>query len=304
VPGLESAAVSSNTQADGLRAGVVGLGAIGGGVAVCLARKGRPLAVYDVRGDATASLEGVPAALVSPAAVARHSDVVMIAVVNARQVRDVLEGPRGLLAGAHPGLAIVLLSTVSLQELGELLARARSDGVAMLDCGVTGGPESAPRGQLIAMLGGEEALVRRVRPVIEDWAELVLHMGPTGAGMAAKIARNVVHFQVWQAGHEGALLASRAGVDLAKFAALVERAASKPGASATVWMTEESLNPPEPWPEDELRLRRHVLALLRKDLEAALSLAASLGLRLPATEVAYCSGADVLGLREGATCRT
>ena len=283
---------------DGLRAGVVGLGAIGGGVAVSLARRGRTLAVHDIRADAAARLGGVPSVLPSAAAVAAASDVVMIAVLNAQQVRAVLEGPEGLLASAHPGLVLVLLSTVSMDDLRQLVAVDSAAGVPMLDCGVTGGPDSASKGELIAMLGGESAVAERVRPVLEDWSECVQYMGPPGTGMAAKIARNIIHFQIWRAGHEGALLASRAGVDLARFVAVVARAATKPGSSPTIWMTEESINPRGSWSADQARMRLHVLELMKKDMEAALSLAASVGVRLPSTEAAYHGGAEIFGLRE------
>jgi 3-hydroxyisobutyrate dehydrogenase len=293
---LESVMMMSDRNSDGLRAGVIGLGAIGGGVAVSLARNKRPLAVYDVRPDAAATLDGVPAVERSPAAVSATADVVMIAVVNAEQVRATLEGPDGLLAGVHPGLVLVLLSTVSLNDLRGLAAIANAAGVPLLDCGVTGGPASAPKGELIAMIGGEDRVVERVRPVLEDWSEFVQHMGLAGSGMAAKIARNIIHYQIWRAGHEGAALASRSGVDLAKFVAVVQRAATKPGASPTVWMTEESVSPPGAWPEDQLRLRQHILGLMKKDLEAALSLARAAGLELPSTEAAYRGGAEIFGL--------
>src|SRR5688572_28797817 len=81
------------------RAGVVGLGMIGGGVAVSLVRRGRIPAVYDIRSGAADSLAGVPHPLRSPAEVAKASDVVMVAVVNAAQALDVICGPDGLLEG-------------------------------------------------------------------------------------------------------------------------------------------------------------------------------------------------------------
>jgi 3-hydroxyisobutyrate dehydrogenase-like beta-hydroxyacid dehydrogenase len=72
-----------------LRAGVIGLGEIGGGVAISMAKRGRIPAVFDVRPHAWQSLEGVPVQLDSVASVARNSDVALIAVVNAEQARDV-----------------------------------------------------------------------------------------------------------------------------------------------------------------------------------------------------------------------
>ncbi|MGO4760840.1 NAD(P)-binding domain-containing protein, partial [Streptomyces sp. 2MCAF27] len=90
-------------ETDRLRAGVVGLGMIGGGVAVSLARRGRVPAVCDIRPDAATRLAGVPEVLGSPAEVARDSDVVMVAVVDAEQAREVIGGEKGLLSAAHPG---------------------------------------------------------------------------------------------------------------------------------------------------------------------------------------------------------
>jgi 3-hydroxyisobutyrate dehydrogenase-like beta-hydroxyacid dehydrogenase len=159
-------------------------------------------------------------------------------------------------------------------------------------------PIRHPRGELIAMLGGESAVAERVRPVLEDWSEFVQYMGPPGTGMAAKIARNIIHFQIWRAGHEGALLASRAGVDLARFVTVVACAATKPGAGPTIWMTEESINPRGSWSADQATMRQHVLELMKKDMAAALSLAASVGVRLPSTEAAYHGGAEIFGLRD------
>ncbi len=72
------------------KAGVIGLGVIGSGVALCLARAGLLGAVYDVRHEASNGLDGVPAVASSPADVARHCDVVLIAVVDAKQTIDVL----------------------------------------------------------------------------------------------------------------------------------------------------------------------------------------------------------------------
>src|SRR5947209_1315100 len=124
-----------------LRAGVIGLGMIGGGVAVSLARRGRPPIVYDIRSDAADALEGVPGPVASSAEVGRNADVVFVAVVDAEQARSVMHGDRGLLEGAHPGLVIVLLSTVAVPVVHELARAAAASGVDFLDCGVTPGDQ-------------------------------------------------------------------------------------------------------------------------------------------------------------------
>jgi 3-hydroxyisobutyrate dehydrogenase len=263
-----------------LRAGVIGLGMIGGGVAVCLARAKRPLAVYDVRPDASTKLAGVPAVMESAAAVARVSDIVMIAVLNAEQVQAVLEGPTGVLAGAHPGLTLVLLSTVAMSDLEKLTAIAAASGVELLDCGVTGGLV-AEKGDMLCMIGGTDASVSRVRPVLETFCAKLFHMGRSGTGMIAKIARNAIHYSLWEAGYEGALLAARSGVRIDQFASLVDEAARRPGANASFWMNEESLNPPAEWSAQQLALRKSLMSYLRKDVDAAIQLGDRTGADIP-----------------------
>lgn len=272
-----------------LRAGVIGLGQIGGGVAICLARMKRPLVVYDIRPEAVERLENVNAALDSPAEVARASDVLMIAVLDAAQVRAVLNGADGVLAGAHPGLSIVLLSTIPLNDLTEFVSLAAEYGVPLLDCGVTGG-QVAELGEMVCMIGGDDAAVARVARVLAEFSAEVHHMGRSGAGMATKLARNLVHFTVWRAGFEGAVLASKAGVDLDKFIDLVESASHKPGASVTTWMDADRVAGASRMASHPQELRKQTLMFHQKDLDAAKQLADQLGIELPASEVARLHG--------------
>ena len=287
----------NQTNAQTLRAGVIGLGQIGGGVAICLARKQRPLVVYDVRPEAAERLPGVPPVAESPAAVARNCDVLMIAVLNSEQVRAVLAGRDGVLAGAHPTLKIVLLSTISLNDLKDLVALAAEHGVELLDCGVTGGAE-ADKGGLVSILGGADASVAQVLPVLRDFSVEVHHMGPTGAGMATKIARNMVHFSVWRAGVEGAMLAKAAGVDIGKFIDLVEAASTKPAASVTYWMDPDRIKGPSLKDFDAEGVRRYTLMLQQKDLEAAKELAEQLGVNIPASEAARLNAKETYRLKD------
>ncbi|HLS98462.1 MAG: NAD(P)-dependent oxidoreductase [Porticoccaceae bacterium] len=275
------------TSDNTLRAGVIGLGQIGGGVAVCLARHNRPLTVYDVRPDAADKLEGVPPVVDSPAAVARASDVLMIAVLNGKQAREVLEGPNGVLAAAHPGLTLVMLSTITMDELRDLVTLTEGHGVPLLDCGVTAGGLSA-QGEMISMIGGDDAVVARIMPVLKEFNAEVHHMGGTGAGMATKIARNMIHFTVWRAGFEGARLASQAGVDIGKFIELVENASHKHGASVTFWMDPTRIAPGT----DPKDIGKHTLTYHQKDMDAARELAEQLGIATPTCDVARVMGPE------------
>lgn len=287
--------MTTNGNKTTLRAGVIGLGQIGSGVALCLARHQRPLAVYDVRPQAADGLDGVPAVLASPAEVARNSDVIMIAVLNGEQIRAVLEGPEGILAAARPGLILVVLSTITIDELKELHALAGSKGIALLDCGVTGGQVS-DTGQMISMIGGEADDVERVRPVLDEFNAAIHHMGGMGAGMATKIARNLIHFSLWRAGVEGARLATKAGVDLDKFIELVEAASHSPGSSVTTWMDPNRIVAGHRMEQDLSALRKQTLGLQQKDLEAAITLAEQLGVNVASAEAAWRFGKETYGL--------
>jgi 3-hydroxyisobutyrate dehydrogenase-like beta-hydroxyacid dehydrogenase len=196
-----------------LRAGVVGLGMIGGGVAVSLARRGRIPTVYDVRSGVSDDLDGVPAQSATIAEVARNSDVVLVAVLTAEQARDVIAGEDGILSAAHPGLTVALLSTVSVEVVRELAAVCDDAGVAFLDAGVTGGTNAAENG-LTVMVGGPDDAVEHARPVLEDFAKLVVHCGGVGTGMVTKLARNALTYSVWAAVREAASIADAGGVPL------------------------------------------------------------------------------------------
>ncbi|MFJ3708294.1 NAD(P)-binding domain-containing protein [Streptomyces sp. NPDC090053] len=267
------------TDQQPLRAGVVGLGMIGGGVAVSMARRGRTPLVHDIRPDASADLAGVPDPLASPAEVARGSDVVMVAVVDAGQAREVIGGEDGLLAGAHPGLTVVLLATVALPVVHELAALCAAGGVGFLDCGVTPGDRAAENG-MVAIVGGDRATVDAALPVLDDWARKVVHCGPLGAGMATKIARNVVTYGSWRAVAEAAALAGAAGVDPARLAEVIDTADPE---GRTLLQLLGMHGPDGALPD---AVGAQVEPLMTKDLDATRDLAAALGVEVPLVDVA------------------
>jgi 3-hydroxyisobutyrate dehydrogenase len=273
------------------KAGVIGLGVIGSGVSLCLARAGLLGAVYDIRRDASDGLEGVPAVAVSPAEVARQCDVVIVAVVSADQVVAVLEGPDGVLAAARPGLAIVLVATVAMDDLVRIRALTDVAGVGLVDCGVTGGQLARQNG-LVCLVGATPEHLAIVKPVLDGFAKSVAHMGGPGAGMAAKIARNVVVFGCIRAGYEGAALARAAGVDVQQLAQVIE--ASSDGVGGPMMLMGR---PADPFTDpEEAKLREYVCNLMNKDLDAALDLGKSLGVGLPLIELVRRTDRVVTGL--------
>jgi 3-hydroxyisobutyrate dehydrogenase len=274
-----------------IKAGVIGLGVIGSGVALCLARAGMVGAVYDIRPDAAGDLEGVPAVATSPAEVARQCDVVIIAVVSAAQTLAVLTGPEGVLAAARPGLAIVLVATVALDDLTHIRALTDAAGVGLVDCGVTGGTLARQNG-LVCLVGATPAQLVIVKPVLDGFAKSVAHMGGPGAGMAAKIARNVVVYGCIRAGYEGAALARAAGVNVQQLAQVIEESSDGVGGPMMLMgRAGDPLTDPE-----EAKLREYVRNLMNKDLDAALDLGKSLGVGLPLIELVRRTERVVTGL--------
>jgi len=272
-----------------LTTGVIGLGMIGGGVATCLARENSLTAVFDVRADAADNLPGVPACTKSVGDLARQCNVVIIAVVSADQVRDLFSGADGLLANAQPETVVILQSTLSLPDLKEISTMANKAGVTVVDCGVTGGQAAADNG-LVSLVGAEDTVFERIKPVLDGYSKTVAHMGGPGAGMAAKIARNVIVYNVWRAGYEGAQLAQAAGVDVRKLAKAIDSSAEGVG-GPTTWMNRDSEPDTDP---QEKGLREHVLTMLDKDLSAALELAGAVGVDLPMAELARASAKTML----------
>jgi 3-hydroxyisobutyrate dehydrogenase-like beta-hydroxyacid dehydrogenase len=274
-----------------IKSGVIGLGRIGKNVALGLDRAGLLEAVYDIRPEVAGTLEPALVNAGSPAELARRCDVVIVAVFDAAQARDVLAGPEGIFSAAHSRLIVLLVSTVSLNEFRALHAAAAQHGIELLDCCVTGGylPD---RGGWVVFVGGEGASVNAARPAIDAIGRRVFHMGPPGTGLIAKLAKNAVFYATCRAEHEGVLLARAAGLAVHEFVDAVQEA--RAGTQACMWA---ALPPVEVAPDADVSDRRFFTATLEKDLDAALRLAQELGVRMPATELTRATGAIVTGLK-------
>jgi 3-hydroxyisobutyrate dehydrogenase-like beta-hydroxyacid dehydrogenase len=272
---------------DSLRVGVVGLGTIGSGMAVSLARRGRLPAVFDVRQEAALELSGTADPLGSPAEVAAASDVVFVAVVDAEQVRSVVQGPNGIAEGAREGLVVLVIATIPIRVIQDLAESCAPRGVSLLDCGVNLGGRAAENG-LLLFVGGPEEAIRRVRPVLDDIATQVIQCGPLGTGMATKLGCQVVTAGRWRAVHEAVELATAAGVDPETLVAAVE--ASDPDGSSLMRL--QRLRMAGKSLDEFSRPVRHYPRNLDKDLEAVQELAAMTGVDVPLVDLVRTRAAD------------
>jgi 3-hydroxyisobutyrate dehydrogenase len=279
--------------------GVIGLGAIGAGVAGAVARSPFRLVVCDVRPEATAPFADAAKVAVDPAEVGSLADVVVVCVVDDDQVRSVLAPPGGALGNMRKGGTVLVLSTVSVATVIDLAATAGERGVAVVDCGVTGGPSAAADGELVSMVGGTLTAVDRIRPVLDTFSTLVVHMGELGTGLQAKLARNLVQYGAWAAAYEGQLLAEAAGIELSKLAQVIRASEKRIGGTSTL-MFRDTVRPFPPGTEPGLvEAMRTAAGLAHKDLGAAMELARSLGVQLPLAELTDALADAVFGMDPG-----
>jgi 3-hydroxyisobutyrate dehydrogenase len=262
------------------REAVIGLGGIGAGAARGVLARGLDLVAYDVRPEAIAALEGAQPAD-SPSAAAERADVVLIAVWDDAQVRAVLEGADGVFEATRPPRVVVVLSTTTLATIrwaDEQLARR---GIGFLDCGVAGGVKALAQASIVAMAGGTEEAMRTARPVLETFADPVIHLGPAGAGMAAKLARNMITYTERVVVWEATRLAAAADVDPSAFLDVV-RATDKWNFHTA--LTDRGFLPGAEPPDSHFA--EQTASYAHKDLLAALELGRQVDIPLPVTELA------------------
>jgi 3-hydroxyisobutyrate dehydrogenase len=173
--------------------GFIGLGDMGAPIAQCLLKAGYDLTVYDVREEAILALVGSGAArAASPAEVALRSESIGICVVNDVQLRDVFFGEGGLAPVLNATKSVFVTSSVEPDAIKRIAAEVRDTGAAVIDAPVSGSRPAAAAGTLTVLVGGDEADVARVDPVLRAFGKEIYHLGPVGAGQSMKIANNVM----------------------------------------------------------------------------------------------------------------
>lgn len=197
--------------------GVIGLGIMGRPMARNLLKAGFALTVHNRSRAAVEELarEGAQAAR-SPREVAGAVDIVLTILPDTPDVETVAHGADGILAGAHPGLVYIDMSTISPAATERLGAECSAHGVRMLDAPVSGGDKGAITGTLSIMVGGDAALFDECRPIFEALGKTIVHVGPLGAGQIVKACNQIVVALAFEAISEALVLGARAGVDPAK----------------------------------------------------------------------------------------
>jgi 3-hydroxyisobutyrate dehydrogenase/2-hydroxy-3-oxopropionate reductase len=259
------------------RVAFLGMGRMGSRVARNIAGAGFPTTLYNrtrARAEEVAAASGSSVAD-TPADAARDADVVMTMLADGPAVEALYVGDDGVLAGLRAGAVAIDLSTTGpdfVRRLGDMVA---GKGASLVDAPVSGSTATAESAKLMIMVGGEDADVERVRPVLEAAGSTIIHVGRPGAGATMKLAVNAIVFGLNQSLSESLVLAERAGIERA---AAYEVFASSAIAAPVVHYRREAFEHPGEVPPS------FTVDLAIKDLQLILGLASEVGADVPVTE--------------------
>lgn len=261
------------------RIGLIGIGAMGEPMGALLLKAG-----FEVCASAHRSRERLERLLKAgateapdPAGVAERSDVVITMVPDAPQVEEALFGERGAAGTMRRGSIAIDMSTISPVSTRAFHARLATCGIALVDAPVSGGPARAASGELTIMAGGDKAAFDKVEHILRAMGTPTFVGGP-GMGETVKLVNQIIIATVMIANVEGLVFAKKAGADVDAVRTILATA------TASNYLLDKWL--PQSWLAGK-RDGGFALDLLRKDLNAALDTAKSMGLGLPASGLTY-----------------
>ncbi|BFM11505.1 NAD(P)-dependent oxidoreductase [Simiduia litorea] len=258
-----------------MKVAFIGLGVMGYPMAGHLVNAGHQVCVYNrTASKAKAWVEAYGGRFeLTPKLAADNADIVFICVGNDNDLRSVVLGDNGLLAGMKSGTCLVDHTTASAEVARELSALAAQQGVAFLDAPVSGGQAGAENGQLTAMVGGDKLAFSHVEPVIQAFAKSVKLLGPSGSGQLCKMVNQICIAGLVQGLSEGLHFAQSAGLDAEAVVEVISKGA------AQSWQMD---NRYKTMLQGEYN---HGFAVdwMRKDLSIVLDEAKNNGARLPVT---------------------
>jgi 3-hydroxyisobutyrate dehydrogenase len=196
-----------------MRVGFIGLGNMGAPLAGFVRKAGFSLTVHDIRSEAaTPLLEQGAAWAGSPREVAAQCDVVCICVPGPPEMQAVTLGAGGVLEGVKAGAVVIDHTTNAPAVVREVGAALTARGAHLLDAPLDGGREGALEGQVTLFVGGDEAVLRRVKPVLDTFSRSVVWVGALGAGSVTKLAHNALAMSIDLLLAECLTLGAKAGV--------------------------------------------------------------------------------------------
>lgn len=270
------------TQAN--RIAFIGLGNMGGPMAINLRKAGHLVSAFDLSADALAKVQsqGVEVAASAQSA-AQGAQVVISMLPASRHVEALYLGEGGLLAQLAPGALVIDCSTIAPASAQKVAAEAQARGLAMIDAPVSGGVAGATAGTLTFIVGGDAAALERARPLLQAMGKNIFHMGDAGAGQVAKLCNNMALGVIMAVTGEAIALGVAHGLDPKALSQMMAVSTSRS------WATEVC----NPWPgvlENAPASRGYSGGfgndLMLKDLGLAAEAAMGIGASIPLGEMA------------------
>lgn len=196
-----------------MRIGFIGLGNMGGPMALNLIKAGHALTVHDVRREvAEPHLAAGARWADSPGAVSAECELVMTSLPGPKEIEEVALGEGGIFSRISPGTVYADLSTNSPTVIRKLHAAFKAKGVEVLDSPVSGGIPGARNATLAVMVGGERAAFDKIKPALDAIGDKVSYIGESGAGSVAKLVHNMIAICSTQLLAEAFTMGVKAGV--------------------------------------------------------------------------------------------
>jgi 3-hydroxyisobutyrate dehydrogenase-like beta-hydroxyacid dehydrogenase len=213
---------------------------------------------------------GKPAA--TPRDAGKDCDFVMMCVGNDDDVRSVVYGDNGALAGMKKGAILVDHTTASATVAREVHGKAKERGIGFVDAPVSGGQAGAVNGQLGIMCGGEQATFDRAKPVLDIYAKMCALIGGPGAGQLTKMVNQLCIVGIAQSLAEGLAFAKRNNLDLEKVIGVISKGAAQSWQMENRW---------KPMSEQKAEGFGFAIEWMRKDMGICLAQAKASSARLP-----------------------
>jgi len=263
-----------------MKVGFIGLGTMGGGMALNLRKAGCELIVHDLRPEVGEPLRAAGAQWAATIAeVGRAADVVFTSLPGPREMEAVGVGAGGLLKTMRTGGVWFDLTTNSPTMVRKVASQCEAKGIALLDAPVSGGPAGAKSGKLAIYVGGDEAMFTRHKALLAAIGDQVMYVGPIGAGNSAKLVHNCASFTIRTAIAEVFTLGVKAGVEpLALWHAIRQGVSGRR-------RTFDGIG--EQYLQDKYQPAAFALKLAHKDMTLARELAQELGVPMKLADAAY-----------------
>ena len=211
--------------------GFLGLGLMGYPMARNLLRAGHEVAVWSNTTEKARKLaaDEKGSFCATPKDVAAQADVIFLCVGDTAMAQEVILGAEGLIQSAHAGAVVVDCSTIAVAASRQIGSALKAKGVDFLDAPVTGSTPGAESGNLTFMIGGDEAVFTRIRPLLDPMGKKIYFCGGAGMGLQAKLTQNLVLSNILMAFNEGMVLATKGGIDPKLMLEILDNSAAKSG---------------------------------------------------------------------------